>query len=220
MLWLARSPSQAPLPETLDKVAAQWVEDTFKKMTLDDKVGQLVVSSLNSTYLASDTETFDAPRREGQRAAARRLPRVRRRRADPERAAQQQLRHRDARAAARGGVAAESAADAVSTIPLLNTADFEAGVGFRIQGATAFPRAMAVGAAGDEQLAFDAARITALEARAIGVHVNFAPIADVNNNPRNPVINTRAFGEIAGRRRPARERRTSAACTPAACSRR
>jgi beta-N-acetylhexosaminidase len=84
----------------------------------------------------------------------------------------------------------------LSTIPLLNTADFEAGAGFRIQGATVFPRAMAVGAAGDEMLAFEAARITALEARAMGVHVNFAPIADVNNNARNPVINTRAFGEV------------------------
>ena len=60
---------------------------------------------------------------------------------------------------------------ALSALPLLNTADFEAGVGFRIAGATVFPRQMAVGAAGDEQLAFEAARITAIEARAIGVHV-------------------------------------------------
>jgi beta-N-acetylhexosaminidase len=78
---------------------------------------------------------------------------------------------------------------------LLNTADFEAGVGFRVAGATVFPRQMAVAAAGDETLAFEAARITAVESRAIGVHVNFSPIADVNNNPRNPVINTRSFGE-------------------------
>ena len=83
----------------------------------------------------------------------------------------------------------------LSAIPLLNTADFEAGVGFRIMGATAFPRAMAFGAAGDETLAFEAGRVTGVEARAIGVHVNFAPVVDVNNNPRNPVINTRSFGE-------------------------
>jgi beta-N-acetylhexosaminidase len=55
---------------------------------------------------------------------------------------------------------------------------------------------MAFGAAGDEQLVFDAARITAVESRAIGVQLNFSPIADVNNNPRNPVINTRSFGEV------------------------
>jgi beta-glucosidase-like glycosyl hydrolase len=83
----------------------------------------------------------------------------------------------------------------LSSVPLLNTADFEAGVGFRIMGATAFPRAMAFGAARDESLAFEAGRVTGVETRAIGVHVNFAPVVDVNNNPRNPVINTRSFGE-------------------------
>ena len=69
----------------------------------------------------------------------------------------------------------------------------------RIAGATRFPRAMALGAAGDEQLALEAGRITAIEGRAMGVHVNFAPVADVNNNPRNPVINTRSFGEDPAR---------------------
>ena len=78
---------------------------------------------------------------------------------------------------------------------MLVTADFETGVGFRMAGATNFPRAMAFGAAGDPRLAYEAGRITAVEARAIGVHVNFAPVVDVNNNPRNPVINTRSFGE-------------------------
>ena len=77
----------------------------------------------------------------------------------------------------------------------MNTADFEAGVGFRIAGATAFPRLMAFGAARDERLAQEAGRMTGEEARALGVHVNFAPVVDVNNNPRNPVINTRSYGE-------------------------
>jgi beta-N-acetylhexosaminidase len=89
-----------------------------------------------------------------------------------------------------------------AALPLLAAADFEAGVGFRIAGATAFPRQMAVAAGGDENLAFEAARATAVEGRAIGVHMNFSPIADVNNNARNPVINTRSFGEspdIVGR---------------------
>lgn len=54
---------------------------------------------------------------------------------------------------------------------------------------------MAFGAAGDERLAYEAGRITAVESRAIGVQVNFAPVVDVNNNPRNPVINTRSYGE-------------------------
>ena len=54
---------------------------------------------------------------------------------------------------------------------------------------------MAFGAADDPRLAFEAGRIAAAEARAMGVHVNFAPVVDVNNNPRNPVINIRSFGE-------------------------
>ncbi len=93
---------------------------------------------------------------------------------------------------------------AISTLPLLNTADFETGVGFRIMGATAFPRMMAFGAAGDERLAFEAGRVTGVESRALGIHVNFAPVVDVNNNPRNPVINTRSFGEDPGGGRPSR----------------
>ena len=88
---------------------------------------------------------------------------------------------------------------AIAPVPLLATADFEYGAGMRIAGATRFPRAMALGATGDERLAFEAGRITAIEGRAMGVHVNFAPVADVNNNPRNPVINTRSFGEDPAR---------------------
>jgi len=186
--------AQAPLPDVLDKAAARWVEETLKKMTLDDKVGQLVVSSVNSTYLATDTDEFDTI---AKKVVDLRL----------------------------GGIHVFGGAEAappvltanyygtvilgqpmaaasllnrlqrLAKIPLLNTADFEAGVGFRVAGATVFPRQMAMAAAADETLAFEAARITAVEARAIGVHVNFSPIADVNNNPRNPVINTRSFGE-------------------------
>ena len=87
----------------------------------------------------------------------------------------------------------------LAAVPLLTAADFEWGVGMRIAGATKLPRAMAFGAADDEQLAIEAGRVTAVEGRALGVHVNFAPVADVNNNPRNPVINIRSFGEDPAR---------------------
>jgi beta-glucosidase-like glycosyl hydrolase len=83
----------------------------------------------------------------------------------------------------------------IATYPLLNSADFETGLGFRLEGATNFPRNMALGAASDDTLAYEAGKITAEESRAIGVQVNFAPVVDVNNNPRNPVINTRSYGE-------------------------
>src|SRR4029079_14326275 len=84
---------------------------------------------------------------------------------------------------------------AIAPYPLLNSADFETGAGFRLEGSTSFSRNMAFGAAGDETLAYEAGRITAVESRAIGVQVNFGPVVDVNNNPRNPVINTRSYGE-------------------------
>ncbi len=92
-------------------------------------------------------------------------------------------------------------------IPLLVGADLETGAGFRMRGAvympgaidlggaTEFPSLMAVGAAGSEHLAYEMGRITAIEARAVGIHVPFAPVLDVNSNPDNPIINVRSFGE-------------------------
>ncbi len=83
----------------------------------------------------------------------------------------------------------------VSKIPLLMTADFEWGAGMRIQEATAFPRAMALSATRDTTLAYEMGKAVAGEAHALGIHQNYSPVVDVNNNPKNPVINTRSFGE-------------------------
>jgi len=95
-------------------------------------------------------------------------------------------------------------------LPLLVAADLERGAGFRFRGivflpgpialggATEFPSLMAVGATGDPEMAMEMGRITAVEARALGVHVPFAPVLDVNNNPDNPIINVRSFGEDPG----------------------
>ena len=94
-----------------------------------------------------------------------------------------------------------------SDIPLLVAADLETGAGFRMRGAvqmpgtielggaTDFPSLMAVGATADPQLAYEMGRITAREARGVGIHIPFAPVLDVNNNPDNPIINVRSFGE-------------------------
>ncbi len=94
-----------------------------------------------------------------------------------------------------------------SKYPLLVAADLETGAGFRFRGAvhiptnialggaTTFPSLMAFGATGDPHHAYEFGRITALEARAMGVNVPFAPVLDVNNNPDNPIINIRSFGE-------------------------
>jgi beta-N-acetylhexosaminidase len=97
----------------------------------------------------------------------------------------------------------------LSSVPLVVGADYETGAGFRsrggyflpnniyLGGATIFPPQMGLGASRDTALAYQQGRITALEGRALGVHVAFAPVLDVNNNPGNPVIGVRSFGEDA-----------------------
>jgi beta-N-acetylhexosaminidase len=82
-----------------------------------------------------------------------------------------------------------------SKVPLLVGADFENGTRMRLDEGTSFPSAMAIGATGDPKFAYTAGKYVALEARAAGVHWIFAPDADVNDNPENPIINTRSFGE-------------------------
>jgi beta-N-acetylhexosaminidase len=82
-----------------------------------------------------------------------------------------------------------------SRLPLLVAADLEYGSAMRLVGGTAFPPPMAIGATDRELDAYELGRVTALEARAVGIHLTFSPVADVNNNPLNPIINTRSFGE-------------------------
>ncbi|HTG84817.1 MAG TPA: glycoside hydrolase family 3 N-terminal domain-containing protein [Gemmatimonadales bacterium] len=82
-----------------------------------------------------------------------------------------------------------------SPIALLIGADLESGSTFRLIGGTPFPSNMGVAATGSERDAYEVGRVTALEGRAVGIHITFAPVADVNNNPANPIINTRSFGE-------------------------
>lgn len=83
----------------------------------------------------------------------------------------------------------------LATIPLLVSADLEAGLGMRFHDTTYWPWAMAVAAAGDPGLAEREGRVVAEEARTIGLNQIDAPVADVNVDPDNPVINVRSFGE-------------------------
>lgn len=82
-----------------------------------------------------------------------------------------------------------------SPLPLLMAADLESGPSMRIRGGTVFPGNMALGATGREEDAYDVGRVIAIEGRAVGFHIAFSPVLDVNNNPSNPIINTRSFGE-------------------------
>jgi beta-glucosidase-like glycosyl hydrolase len=194
----ASGAGQSPLSGSLDREAERWVSRTLQKMTLDEKVGQLIVPSLESRYLSSDSDAFEA-----LAALAR----------DYHVGGFHLFGARDPSPdvllnPTYGAVVLGDPLSAASTLnrlqalaatPLMNTADFERGIGMRLFGGTTFPSMMAVGAAGDDRLAFEAGRITGRESRAVGIHVNFAPVADVNNNARNPVINTRSFGEDPAR---------------------
>jgi beta-N-acetylhexosaminidase len=88
-----------------------------------------------------------------------------------------------------------NALQAKAKIPLLFAADFERGTAMRLSDGTSFPHAMAVAAAHSPKDAYTIGRITAIESRAAGIQWVFAPDADVNSNPANPIINTRSFGE-------------------------
>jgi len=188
-------------PFPLDAAGSRWVADTLKKLTIEEKVGQLIVPSFESSFLSTDSDTFDQLSRLVRDyhvggfhvfGASQPAPSV--------------LLNSGYGTVILGQPFSAAflinRLQALANVPLLNTADFETGVGFRIFGATTFPRQMAIGAIGGGdglRFAREEARITGIEARALGVQVNFAPIADVNNNPRNPVINTRSYGEDPAR---------------------
>jgi beta-N-acetylhexosaminidase len=190
-------------PFTLDPAAERWVEQTMKKLTLDEKIGQLIVATFESNFLSTDSDTFDTLTRlvrdyhvGGFHVFGATVP------------APSVLLNPGYGTVILGQPFAAAfllnRLQGKSAVPLLNTADFETGAGFRIFGATQFPRQMAMGAIGaagghDLRLVREEARITGVESRALGVQVNFAPVADVNNNPRNPVINIRAYGEDPAR---------------------
>jgi beta-glucosidase-like glycosyl hydrolase/CubicO group peptidase (beta-lactamase class C family) len=170
--------------KNLSPAASAWVESTLRKMTVDEKIGQLLFTTYYGGFTATDSPAY------------------------------QQLLH-DVQDLHVGGfivithgsplgvVKSQAYPTAVlanqmqakSKLPLLIGADFERGTAMRYDEGTSFPTAMAVAAGGNPKDAYTMGRITALEARATGVNWVYAPDSDVNNNPANPIINTRSFGE-------------------------
>jgi len=173
-----------PLPVHLDRDGEKWAERTLRKMSVEEKVGQLFMIwtraqfvNVNSPEYAQLRDTMNKYH-VGSFAMTVRYEPPFIYRNEPFEAAQ--LLNR---------------LQSDSKLPLLIAADFEVGVSNRLHGTTAFPNAMAIGATGRADYAESFGRITGLEARAIGIHWNFFPVADVNSNPENPIINTRSFGE-------------------------
>src|SRR5271167_4158242 len=170
--------------QRLSPAAAQWVETTLAKMTLDEKVGQLIFATYHGSFTATDAPAYAEMMRVVEKLHVGGFINI-------------------TQGSPIGIVKSQAYPTAVLTnqlqskskLPLLFGADFERGVAMRLDEGTSFPTAMAVAAAGNPKDAYTMGKITALEARAAGVQWIYAPVADVNNNPANPIINTRSFGE-------------------------
>jgi len=155
-----------------------WVAKTLKKMTLEEKAGQMVTVRYPGTFVNLDNDSL------GKLEALIRNRKI-------------------GGLILAAGEVYETAyllnrLQGVSKVPLLIAADLESATGSKVTGATLFPPLMAIGAAGSENMAYDMGRITAIEGRAVGIHMNYAPVVDVNVNPDNPIINTRSIGEDSG----------------------
>jgi beta-N-acetylhexosaminidase len=175
---------QQPAPIHLDKAGKKWADKTLRKMSPEEKVGQLFAIKVLAQFLNDADPLFiqlrDNIRKYHIGSLVMTVPvdGAILLKSDPDVAAE--LLNRLQRS---------------SKLPLIVAADFERGMSMRLNGATVFPHAMAFGATGKPENAEAFGRISAQEARAIGVHWNFFPDADVNSNPANPIINTRSFGE-------------------------
>jgi beta-N-acetylhexosaminidase len=169
-----------------------WVESTLSSMTTEEKVGQLFIADLVAVYSHKESPNFKLAQDFVQKY------------------------HVGGFVLAGGNISdialMTNALQRISRIPLIINADVEGGLWFNhpyiwargrapellrfvIGGGTSFPSLMAVGATGNPHFAYEFGRITALEARAVGIQWTNTPVADVNHNPNNPIINTRSFGE-------------------------
>jgi beta-glucosidase-like glycosyl hydrolase/CubicO group peptidase (beta-lactamase class C family) len=172
----------------LSAAQQQWVDGTLRKMTVDEKVGQLLFTTYHGTFTATDSPAYQQMMHDvrdlhaGGFILVTRMTSlgIEKSQAYPTAVLNNQLQSK-------------------SKLPLLIGADFERGSAMRLDEGTSFPTQMAIAAGGDPRDAYTMGKITALEARQAGVHWIYAPVADVNNNPGNPIINTRSFGEDATR---------------------
>ncbi len=167
-----------PAPPGANELPAQteaWATTAFTRMSLEEKVSQMFVVWTPGNYMARDSRDWQ----ELERLTAKRKI---------------------------GGFVFSlgdvyeyavqvNRLQGLAPIPLLIAGDFEYGVAMRVRNTTTFPNAMAIGATRNPDHAYAVGRATAREGRALGVHQNYAPTIDINNNPRNPVINTRAYGD-------------------------
>ena len=166
-----------PYSRRPSKDALKWADKELKRMSLDEKIGQLISVGVNATFLNQDSEAFKA------------------------------LRHQVVdnhiggiilfRGPVYESVVLVNRMQELAKYPLLISADLEAGSGMRFDDTVNFPWNMAIAATGNPDYARRAGELTGREARAMGIQQIYAPVSDVNNNAANPVINVRSYGEDA-----------------------
>ncbi len=158
---------------TQDADCQQWVDSVFNKLSLKEKVGQLFIHTLaplESQANINNLKNAVATNKVGGLLFS-------------------------------GGVLENQArlinlAQEEAKVPLMITFDGEWGLSMRLKETPVYPRSMVLGCIRDDKLIYEYGQEVARQLRELGVHVNFAPVGDVNINPKNPVINTRSFGEI------------------------
>jgi beta-N-acetylhexosaminidase len=163
------------LAQNNDKKQSKWVEKTLKSLTLREKIGQMINFRMSGEFANLNSEKF----------------------------AEYKLNVKQNGIGGftvyRGDVNAiavlTNELQRISKIPLLFSADYERGLRMQMKTGTPFTTNMGLGATGEVQFAYKQGKIICEEMRAIGVNWLFAPVVDINNNPDNPVINIRSFGE-------------------------
>ena len=168
----------------LPAAAEAWVSETLRAMTLDEKLGQLLMIACYGGFTSVESSEFQKLARAVERMCVGAL----------------MIATRPGglgieRSQVYGTAALVDLLQRRAQIPLLVAGDFEHGTAMRLSEGTSFPHAMAVAATGRAEDAYTVGHITAIEARAAGVPWVFAPVADVNSDPDNPIINVRSFGE-------------------------
>jgi beta-N-acetylhexosaminidase len=178
------APKSLLRPRALSSANKKWVEAALRKMTDEEKIGQLLFATYHGSFTSTDADAYRKMMHDvddlhvgGFINVTQMSPLgIVKSQAYPTAVLTNQLQAR-------------------SKLPLLIGADFERGSAMRLDEGTSFPTAMALAAGGDPADAYTMGKVTALEARAVGIHWIYAPVSDVNNNPGNPIINTRSFGE-------------------------
>lgn len=154
--------------------AEKWADSTLKKLTLERKIGQMICEQMWGDYAAEDNPKFQY------------LVKL--------------IRDYGVGSFVLYGGAPQNTASLLnrlqkeSEIPILISSDFEGGPGQQIKGATEFPANMALSAVGSEELAYRVGKVGAIEGRAVGIHLTYSPVVDIQTRPENPVLSVRSFG--------------------------